>query len=80
MDYRPSPIGGNMAKSEKEIAFEAEYKALLEKYNVKLVVSPWGDEWGEHIDISFVERGKYRNINYCPEYEESARRHCGMGG
>ena len=69
-----------MEKSEKETAFVAEYKALLEKYNVKLVVSPWGDEYGEHTDISFVERGKYRSIRYRPEYKESKREYHGMGG
>jgi len=69
-----------MAKSEKEITFEAEYKALLKKYNVELVLSPWFDEWGEHTDIAFIECGKYCNINYCPEVKETPRRRCGMGG
>lgn len=69
-----------MAKSEREIAFESEYNALLEKYNLKLVVSPWDDEWGEHIEIAFVEDGKYPNIKYFPKHEKSARKYCGMGG
>ena len=68
-----------MAKSEKEVSFEEEYKALLKKYNVKLVSSPWSDEWGEHTDITFKECGKYCNINYHPDLKENARRYCGMG-
>ncbi len=66
--------------SEKETAFETEYKALLQKYNVELVVSPWGDECGRYIDVSFVELGKYRNINYHPDCKKEPYRYCGMGG
>ena len=66
-------------RTEQEIKFESEYMSLLEKYNVKLVVSPWIDDWGSHINIAFIERGKYRNINYYPEHEELERKNCGMG-
>lgn len=66
--------------SKKEAAFVKEYEALLKKYNVSLVTSPWVDEWGHHLDLMFIETGKYRTICYSPKFKEKAERYCGMGG
>jgi hypothetical protein len=65
--------------SDREKEFIKEYEALIGKYNVKLVANRWSDEWGDHIDISFEETGKYCNINYSPEVCIESDGYCGMG-
>ena len=64
---------------EKEEAFIKEYEALLKKYNVELHLYKWGDEWGNHLDISFKESGRYCNINYIPKIERHDDGYRGMG-
>jgi hypothetical protein len=69
-----------MEQSEKEKAFEKEYEQLLKKYDVYLLLETYNDEWGDHSELSFREKGKYCNINYSPDFQERNRGRCGMGG
>lgn len=66
--------------SEKEKQFVEEYKSLLKKYGVTLVVEKSSDEYGSYAEPSFVEFGKYCNINYSPEYVKRDGGYHGMGG
>jgi hypothetical protein len=65
--------------SEKEKQFSREYLTLLEKYNVRLIMDSFSDEYGTHTSLSFVEKGKYSNINYQPDYRENNQGYSGMG-
>lgn len=65
--------------NDTETAFEKEYKALMAKYKVRLVVETRSDEWGSQTSVRFEEQGKYRNINYTPDYCKHDKGYCGMG-
>jgi len=58
-----------MAKSEKELAFIKDYKNLIEKHNVKLVLKTHFDEFGQHTAVAFLENGDNCGINFFPESE-----------
>jgi len=63
----------------KEEEFINEYENLLRKYNVVLKKETWSDEYGNHSNISFIENGKYCNINYCPDVMITNLGRRGMG-
>jgi len=66
--------------SDKEEAFIAEYKALLAKHHVQLVVETGEYESGDISTPIFKEAGRYCNIYYEPQCTRVyTGRHC-MGG
>jgi hypothetical protein len=64
----------------KEQDFIADYKALLKKQGVSLVVETSSDEYGRYAVPIFKQLGKYCTINYEPEYTEINDGYHGMGG
>lgn len=66
--------------SEEELAFIEEYKALLDKYNVRLIATPWTDEYGSNIDVTFTSMDRNQIIDYSPKVKIHTTRYCGMGG
>lgn len=65
--------------NEKTKQFEKEYKELMKKHNVILVVDKWSDEFGAHTTICYKERSTYCNISYTPEKKIINSGYQGMG-
>lgn len=66
--------------ADREMAFVEEYKALMKKHGVCLVLETGIYEEGVATYPTLKSTGKYCSINYIPYYESvNTGRHC-MGG
>lgn len=69
-----------MIDREKQEAFVKEYKELVSKHKVGIVLHRWYDEYGTYVDVTFKSLDDSGDIRFDPECTiEPTNRRC-MGG